>query len=98
MISNFISVVVGGTSGAIVLQASAAPTKAIFNLEPGAVQNVEYVNPINIDSSGTGGVLPFTKLPIYTFGGTITTTFNWNIGNQPPPVGAKITVGYTFVN
>jgi hypothetical protein len=98
MISNFISVVVGGTSGAIALQASAAPTKAIFNLEPGAVQNVEYVNPTNIDSSGTGGVLPFTKLPIYTFGGTITTTFNWNIGNQPPPVAAKVTVGYTFVN
>ncbi len=81
------------------LNASAAPTRAIFNLNPAATQSVEYVNPDYIDSSGTGGVLPYTKQQIYSQNGTITaTTINWSNTAQPPPVGAKITVGYTFVN
>jgi hypothetical protein len=81
------------------LNASAAPTRAIFNLDPAATQSVEYVSPDYIDSSGTGGVLPYTKQQIYSQNGTITaTTINWSNTAQPPPVGAKITVGYTFVN
>jgi len=81
------------------LIASASPTRAIFNLDPAATQAVEYVSPDYIDSSGTGGALPYTKQQIYSQNGTITaTTINWSNTAQPPPVGAKITVGYTFVN
>jgi len=87
----------GGPFGSIVLVASTAPTKAIFNLENSAQQQVELVNPTNIDSSGNGGVGTPIKQTIYTFNGTITTTFNWGTGLAPIPSTA-VTVGYTFVN
>jgi hypothetical protein len=87
----------GGPFGSIQLLASTAPTKAIFNLENTAQQQVEYVSPTNIDSSGNNGVGSPIKQTIYTFNGTITTTFNWGTGIAPVPSTAA-TVGYTFVN
>ena len=88
----------GGTSGSITLSSSTALTKAIFNLETVAQQQVEVVSPTDIDSSGNNGVGSPIKQTIYSLNGTLTRTFNWGTGVQPPPVGAKITVGYTFVN
>jgi hypothetical protein len=83
----------------VTLNASSAGVRAIFNLENSATQTVEYVNATDIDSSGTGGVLPYSKQTIYSFGGTIApTTINWSTGSQPPPLAAKVTVAYTFVN
>jgi hypothetical protein len=87
----------GGPFGSISLLASTAPTKAIFNLENSAQQQVELVNPTNIDSSGNNGVGSPIKQTIYSFNGTITTTFNWGTGIAPTPSTAA-TVGYTFVN
>ncbi len=87
----------GGPFGSILLNASTAPTKAIFNLENTAQQQVEYVSPTNIDSSGNNGVGSPIKQTIYTFNGTVTTTFNWGTGIAPVPSTAA-TVGYTFVN
>jgi hypothetical protein len=87
----------GGSS--ISLRASLVnSTKAIFNLEPGGTQTVESISPTDIDSSGNNNVGPPVKETIYSLNGTLLRTFNWSTGNQPPPVGAKITVGYTFVN
>jgi hypothetical protein len=73
-------------------------TRAIFNLETTAQQTVEAVNTNSIDSSGTNNVAPFSKQTIYSLNGTLTSTINWSNTVQPPPIGAKITVGYTFVN
>jgi len=81
----------------ITLNASTAGVKAIFNLENSASQTVEYVNATDIDSSGTLGVMPFSKQLIYSLAGVITTTFNWSTGNQPPPIAITRTVAYTFV-
>jgi hypothetical protein len=81
------------------LNASTPGTRANFNIEPGGLPSVDYVNATDIDSSGTNGVLPFTKVPIYSFGGTIAaTTRNWSTGNKPPPLTPSKTVAYTFVN
>lgn len=81
------------------LNASTPGTRANFNVEPGGLPSVEYVNATDIDSSGTNGVLPFTKVPIYSLGGTIAaTTRNWSTGNQPPPILPSRTVAYTFVS
>jgi hypothetical protein len=80
------------------LNASTVGTKAKLNVEYPGAPNVEYVNATDIDSSGTNGVLPFTKVPIYSLGGTLSNTFNWIVGAQPPPVLPSRTVAYTFVN
>jgi hypothetical protein len=73
--------------------------KSIFNLDNSASQTVEYVNATDIDSSGTSGIMPFSKQTIYSLAGTIAaTTINWSTGNQPPPIAIRRTVGYTFVN
>jgi hypothetical protein len=82
----------------ITLNASTAGVKAIFNLENSASQTVEYVNATDIDSSGTLGVLPYSKQLIYSLAGVITTTFNWSTGNQPPPIAITRTVAHTFVS
>lgn len=82
----------------ITLNASTAGVKAIFNLDNSASQTVEYVNATDIDSSGTLGVMPFSKQLIYSLAGVITTTFNWSTGNQPPPIAITRTVAYTFVS
>lgn len=87
------------STATVTLNASSAGVRAIFNLENSATQTVEYVNATDIDSSGTGGILPYSKQTIYSFGGTIApTTINWSTGSQPPPLAAKVTVAYTFVN
>ena len=71
--------------------------KAIFNLDNTASQTVEYVNATDIDSSGTSGVMPFSKQTIYSLAGTIApTTINWSTGNQPPPIAVSRTVAYAF--
>lgn len=81
------------------LNASIVGTRANLNVDSPGVPNVEYINATDIDSSGTNGALPYTKVPIYSLGGTIAaTTRNWNTGNQPPPVLPSRTVAYTFVN
>lgn len=83
----------------ITLNASTVGTRANLNVEINGIPEVSYVNATDIDSSGTNGVLPFTKVTIYSLGGTIAaTTRNWNTGNQPPPIVPSRTVAYTFVN
>jgi hypothetical protein len=86
--------------GTLALNAStlSPTTRAIFNLETTAQQLVEAVNTNSIDSSGTNNVAPFSKQTIYSLNGVLTSTINWSNTVQPPPIGAKITVGYTFVN
>lgn len=86
------------TTVALVLNASIPGTKAKFNLSTTATQLVELVNPTDIDSSGNNGVGSPIYQTIYSLNGVITTTFNWSNAAQPPPVAAKITVGYTFVS
>lgn len=82
----------------IVLNSSIPGTRAIFNLANSATQTVEYVNATDIDSSGTGGVLPYSKQTIYSFAGVIApTTINWGSGSQPPPLEIVRTVAHTFV-
>jgi hypothetical protein len=88
----------GGSNMALQASSLSPSTKALFNLATSAVQLVENVNPNNIDSSGNNGVGSPIYQTIYSQNGTLTTTFNWSLGNQPPPVAAKVTVGYTFVN
>jgi hypothetical protein len=87
-------------NGTLALIASnlSSTTRAIFNLETTAQQTVEAVNPSYIDSSGTNNVAPFSKKTIYSVNGTLTSTINWSNTVEPPPIAAKITVGYTFVN
>jgi hypothetical protein len=88
----------GGSNMALQASSLSPSPKALFNLAQSAVQIVENTNPNNIDSSGNNNVgLPIYQT-IYSQNGTLTTTFNWSLGNQPPPVAAKVTVGYTFVN
>jgi hypothetical protein len=60
-------------------------TKAILTLNQGATQTMVYVNGTDIDSSQNDGQT------IWTFGGVITRTVNWNIGSRPG------TVAYVFV-
>jgi hypothetical protein len=73
--------------------------RAIFNLDNVASQTVEYVNATDIDSSGTSGIMPFSKQTIYSLAGIIApTTINWSTGNQPPPIAVSRTVAYAFAN
>ncbi len=88
----------GGGTLALIASTLTPTTRAIFNLETTAQQLVEAVNPNSIDSSGTNNVAPFSKKTIYSVNGTLTSTINWSNTVEPPPIGAKITVGYTFVN
>jgi hypothetical protein len=83
---------------ALVLNASTPGTKAKFNLSTTATQLVELVNPTDIDSSGNNNVGAPIYQTIYSLNGVLTTTFNWSNAAQPPPVAAKVTVAYTFVN
>jgi hypothetical protein len=66
----------GGTNASRIVMTSDDPSiKAIWNLEYGASQSLIYVNGTRIDSSA--------GQPIWTFGGTLTDTINWNIGIRP---------------
>jgi hypothetical protein len=49
--------------------------KAIWTLQYGASQSLIYVNGTRIDSSA--------GQTIWTFGGTLTDTINWNPGTRP---------------
>lgn len=87
-------------TGQITLNSSVASSYAYFNLDNNATQLVEYVTATDIDSSGTLGVVPYSKQLIYDFQGVLTParTINWSVGAQPPPVLPSRTVAYTFVN
>jgi hypothetical protein len=89
-----------GSTGQITLNSSVASSYAYFNLDNNASQLVEYVTATDIDSSGTLGVVPYTKQLIYSFQGVLTPlrTINWSVGAQPPPILPSRTVAYTFVN
>jgi hypothetical protein len=78
----------GGTAaGRPLIRASLVnSTKAILTLNLGATQNMIYVSGTDIDSSQNNGQT------IWTFGGVLTRTLNWNIGTRPG------TSAYTFVN
>lgn len=83
----------------LTLNASTSPTKAKFYLGLSAIQEVSNVNPTDIDSHGANNIGPPIFQTIYSQNGVITaSTWNWSIGNAPPPIAAKVTVGYTFVN
>jgi hypothetical protein len=82
----------------VTLASSVASSYAYFNLDSNATQLVEYVTATDIDSSGTLGVVPYSKQLIYDFQGVLTRTINWSVGAQPPPVLPPRTVAYTFVN
>lgn len=63
---------------------SSSPTnRAIWTLAPAANQSLVYVNGTRIDSS--------LGQTIWTFGGTLNDTLNWNLGSRPQ------TVAYTFI-
>jgi hypothetical protein len=96
-----VSLIMITTSAAatVTLNASSVGVRAIFNLSNSATQTVEYVNATDIDSSGTGGVLPYSKQTIYSLAGVIApTTINWGSGSQPPPLAITRTVAHTFVS
>ncbi len=66
------------------MTSSSGSNLAIWTLLPGATQSMVYINGTRIDSSA--------GQTIWTFGGTLTSTINWNIGSQPG------TVGYVYIN
>lgn len=59
----------------IVFTSDDATIKAIWTLNNGATQAMTYVNGTRIDSS--------LGQTIWSFGGTLTSTINWNLGTQP---------------
>jgi hypothetical protein len=96
-----VSLVMLNPGGSVLaLNASTSGTKAKFYLELAApFQDVESVNPTDIDSHGANNVGPPIYKTIYSQNGVITaSTWNWSLGNAPPPIAPKTTVGYTFVN
>ncbi len=66
--TNFTCTGTASNSGS--LAASGSPTKAIFTLLQGATQDVGFCDAIRMDSSA--------GQTIWTYKGTITTSFNWN--------------------
>ena len=60
-------------------------TKALLTLTPGASQSVSFTNATRIDSSG--------GQTIWDFGGTLTTTVNWNL-----LVPTSVQSAYTHIN
>lgn len=65
------------------MTSNSATLLAVWTLDAGAMQSIVYVNGTRIDSSG--------GQTVWTFGGTLNSTVNWNLGSQPG------TVGYVFV-
>jgi hypothetical protein len=72
------------TGNNITMTSNSATIRAIWTLNNGASQTITYVNGTRIDSS--------LGQTIWSFGGVLTNTLNWNVGTRPG------TVGYTFVN
>ena len=78
------AVTMTGTSAAhAIFTSDDATIKAIWTLAFGAVQSMVYVNGTRIDSS--------LGQTVWTFGGTLTSTINWNIGSP------QTTVSYPFI-
>jgi hypothetical protein len=59
------------------ITSSSATLKALFTLSQGASQTVVYVNGTRVDSSG--------GQTVWSLGGTLTDTINWNNGTRPNP-------------
>jgi hypothetical protein len=68
----------------ITMTSSSLSIRAIWTLNNGASQIMTYINGTRIDSS--------LGQTIYSFGGVLTDTINWNQLTVPG------TVAYTFVN
>jgi hypothetical protein len=71
-------------SNRITMQSSSLTNRAIWTLSQGASQSMVYVNGTRIDSS--------LGQTVWSFGGTLNNTINWNSGSKPRPVA------WTFVN
>ena len=70
MTADFVSTQGGMTSVDRCAYVSGTPgTKALLTLQSGATQDVGFANPTDIDSNN--------GQKIFTFHGTVTTTFNW---------------------
>lgn len=78
-ITSAFTITAATNASRITLRSSSAGTKAIFILNPGATQNVGFVNATDINSNA--------GQTIYSFNGVITTTFNWSTLNYPRPTG-----------
>ena len=65
----------GTDASKITMISSSATNRAIWTLLSSASQSVVYVNGTRIDSSA--------GQTIWSFGGTLTSTLNWNIGSKP---------------
>jgi hypothetical protein len=92
-------IMINAQGSILALNASTPGTKAKFYLGLSAIHEVVSVNPTDIDSHGNNNIGPPVYQTIYSQNGVITSsTWNWSVGNQPPPIAAKVTVGYTFVN
>lgn len=59
------------------ITSSSATLRAIFTLSQGASQSMVYVNGTRVDSSG--------GQTVWSLGGTLTDTINWNNGARPAP-------------
>jgi len=68
----------GTNASRISMVSSSASTRAIWTLINGASQSVVYVNGTRIDSS--------QGQTIWSFGGVLNDTINWNIGSRPSPI------------
>jgi hypothetical protein len=73
----------GTNAQRITMQSSSLTNRAIWTLSPSASQSMVYVNGTRIDSS--------LGQTIWSFGGTLTDTLNWNLGSRPQ------TAAWTFV-
>jgi len=74
----------GTAASNISLIASTGSSAALFNLTPGASQNVSFVTATDINSAG--------GQTIYDYKPTLTRTTNWSALTVPS------TISYTFVN
>ena len=74
---------VGADLQRIIMSSSSSTEKAIWKLSDAATQSMVYVNGTRIDSS--------LGQTIWSFGGTLTETINWNLGTRPQ------TAAHTFI-
>jgi hypothetical protein len=73
---------VGTNASPFVIQSSSVTLRALFNLEYGATQAVQFVRATRIDSSGGQTVWD----TVGTIVSPLTDTINWNSGTRPSPV------------
>ena len=73
---------VGTNASPFVITSSSATLRALFNLEYGATQAVQFVRATRIDSSGGQTVWD----TVGTIASPLTDTINWNSGTRPSPV------------